>query len=179
MKKIVLAVLSASVLAGCATHQPLPVQEQVNLDQYMGKWYEQTRLPNRFQKQCVAEVSAEYERLNDETISVVNQCVTANGEKTTATALGRVDASQPEPNPAILEVRFAPAWLSWWPGVWGDYWIMRVVGDYEYSLVGTPDRKYLWILSRAAQGDPAIIQDLLEYAAEQGFDIDDVMYTTP
>ncbi len=178
MKKIWLSIFSASLLAGCATHQPLPVQDQVNLDQYMGTWYEQTRLPNRFQKQCVAEVSAEYERLTDEAISVINQCVTASGEKTTATALGRVDASQPEPNPAILEVRFAPEWLSWWPGVWGDYWIMRVVGDYEYSLIGTPDRKYLWVLSREPKGDPVIIQELLEYAAEQGFAIDEVTYTT-
>ncbi len=179
MKKIVLGALSALVLAGCASHQPLPVQEPLQLTEYMGTWHEQARLPNRFQTHCVAEVSAQYEQISSDTVSVENQCVTETGERTVAKALARLNASQDPLNPAILQVRFAPEWLSWWPGVWGDYWIMRVEGNYEYALVGTPDRKYLWVLSREAKGDSALIQALLEYAGEQGFAIDEVRYTNP
>lgn len=179
MKKLGLILFSAALLTGCASYQPLAVQEEVNLTQYMGKWYEQARLPNRFQEHCVGEVSAQYQLLEANQVSVENQCVTDSGETTTAKALARLNDSVVPPNTAMLEVRFAPAWLSWWPGVWGDYWIMRIEGHYEYALVGTPDRKYLWVLSREQQGDTAVVQQLLNYAAEQGFDIDKVTYTAP
>lgn len=59
--------------------------------------------------------------------------------------------------------------------VWGDYWIMRLEGGYEYSLVGTPDRKYLWVLTREEQADPERVQALLDYAGTQGFAVENVI----
>ena len=73
--------------------------------------------------------------------------------------------------PLKLEVRFAPRWLSWIGAVWGDYWVLDLAPDYSYSLVGSPDRKYLWVLARTPSIDDAVYARLIEKAASQGFDV--------
>lgn len=176
MKKT-LFVLGASVaLAGCATSpDTLPTESGVSLERYAGTWYEQARLPNRFQKDCAGDVQADYALNPDGTLNVVNQCRKEDGSMKRAEAVGRLAEQGAQADPARLEVRFAPKWTSWLPMVWGDYWIMRLEGDYEYSLVGTPDRKYLWVLTREEQADPDRVQALLDYAGTQGFAVENVI----
>jgi len=172
MKSLV-AVSLIAVLAGCATTRTdLPTQSDVELSKYVGTWYEQTRLPNRFQTDCVSDVQADYVLNANGTLGVTNQCKKANGETKSATAEGRMNSSIHPEDPAKLQVRFAPEWTSWLPGVWGDYWIIKLEGDYQYSLVGTPDREYLWVLSRDKKADPAKVDALLTHARTLGFDVD-------
>lgn len=178
MNKILAAPLIA-ILAGCATSTTsLPTQEDVDLNKYAGTWYEQARLPNRFQKDCVGDVQADYKLRPDKTISVTNQCRAKDGSTKAAEGEGRLSKAANPRDPAKLEVRFAPKWTSWLPIVWGDYWILRLQRDYQYSLVGTPDRKYLWVLSRDQQADKAVVTALLNYAKTLGFSVDQVV-TTP
>lgn len=73
-------------------------------------------------------------------------------------------------------MRFAPEWLSWLPWVWGDYWILALADDGDYSIVGSPNRRYLWVLSRHEQADPKQMQKLLDYAQDLGFDIQDIQF---
>ena len=82
-----------------------------------------------------------------------------------------------QPGAGRLEVRFAPSWLAWLPVVWGDYWILKLDRDYQVALVGTPNREYLWVLSRAPCLDDATLQAELDYAGSLGFDIDKVERT--
>lgn len=179
MKKMLLgagAVIGIALLAGCATTpRALPTQAGVDLLRYAGTWYEQARLPNRFQRDCTGEVRADYALNPDGTLSVVNQCRQADGSVKRAEAVGRLAERGPDADPAKLEVRFAPDWTSWLPIVWGDYWIIRLDGDYEYSLVGTPDRKYLWVLTRDERADPQRVQALLDYAGTLGFAVDEMI----
>jgi apolipoprotein D and lipocalin family protein len=70
-----------------------------------------------------------------------------------------------------LKVRFAPAFLSWLPMVWGDYWVLDLTDDYGAALVGTPDREYLWVLSRTPALADSTWRRLLATAAGQGFDV--------
>lgn len=172
-----IAALSLVILVtGCSTTpQTLPTQSDVDLKKYAGTWYEQTRLPNRFQEDCVADVQADYVLKADGTLGVTNQCKTSGGGSKRAQAEGRLNTSVEPPDPAKLEVRFAPAWTSWIPWVWGDYWILKLEGDYEYSLVGTPDRDYLWVLSREKNADPAKVKALLDYAGTLGYPVDQVI----
>lgn len=173
---IVLAV--AFSLVGCSTPTPLlPVESNLDLEKYEGVWYEQALLPNRFQKECVSDVSAEYTKKDAKYLLVTNQCRLADGSMETAIGLGRLNTSFNPPNPAILEVRFAPDWLSWVPMIWGDYWIIKVQDDYQYSLVGTPNREYLWVLSRDKQADPETVKELLNYAKALDFDVSKVQFT--
>ena len=75
-----------------------------------------------------------------------------------------------------LEVRFAPAWLSPFPFVWGDYWIIALDPDYQWSLVGAPSREYLWILARKPTLETSQVQRLLEKAKALNFDINAIVF---
>jgi len=78
---------------------------------------------------------------------------------------------------SILEVRFAPAFLSFLPAVWGDYQIIALDPEYRHALVGTPGRQFLWVLSRTPRLETEVLQALLADAKAQGFDTDAVTRT--
>ena len=82
----------------------------------------------------------------------------------------RQHAEHPD-NPAILQVRFAPSWLRALPFVWGDYWVIATLGHYDAALVGSPNRKYLWILAREPSLPEDAYQQLVGVARAQGFDV--------
>ena len=146
----------------------LEVVPSVDLTRYAGRWYEIARLPNGFQKKCADRVSANYTMRADGKIEVVNRCRKASGEY--ATAKGEAKIVDKTTN-AKLKVTF------FWP-FYGDYWILDLGPNYEYAVVGEPDRKYLWILSRSPQMDEALLQKLLEKMAAQGFNTEMMIRTS-
>lgn len=138
----------------------------VDLDRYAGRWFEIARSPNRFQQRCAGDVTATYTRRADGRIDVVNRCRTSDGWIDARGVARLVDGSG-----AKLKVRFAPAVLSFLPFVWGDYWILGLAGDYTWAVVGSPDRKYLWVLARSPQmGDEAWAR-AADVARGNGFDV--------
>ncbi|MBT2325406.1 lipocalin family protein [Variovorax paradoxus] len=156
---------------------PLQVVAPVDLQRYAGLWHEQARLPNRFQKRCAGPATAEYTLLDDGQIEVRNRCILADGSFDEAVGIARAAPVAGQPGAGRLEVRFAPEWLSWLPAVWGDYWILKLDRDYQVALVGTPNRQYLWVLSRAPRLDDAALDAELDYARTLGFDVDKVELT--
>jgi apolipoprotein D and lipocalin family protein len=147
--------------------EQLTVVPSVELSRYIGTWYEIARLPNRFQDKCAGDVTATYSILEDGDIRVVNRCRQQNGENTEAEGRARRAASD-GPN-TKLKVRFAPAFLSFLPFVWGDYWIIDLAADYSYAVVGEPDRKYLWILARSREMDETLLNEILVRVRNQGY----------
>ena len=167
---------AAIALLAATTLQPAVVQAQtppvravpfVDLDRYVGDWFEIARLPNRFQRKCIGDVRATYARRADGRLDVVNRCRTADGQ-TEARGVARV---VDERSFSKLKVRFAPAWLGWLPVVWGDYWIIGLAPDYSWAVVGEPSRKYLWILARAPKLDDAAIAAARAAARANGYDV--------
>lgn len=154
--------------------EPLRVVPSVDLDRYQGLWYEIARLPNRFENKCASSVTARYERLGADRLKVVNQCLKRDGKMTTAEGVARLKDKK-GPN-SRLEVRFAPAFLSFLP-VWGDYQIIELAPDYSYALVGDSSRKYLWILARSPQLSESSYSKLAEAATAQGFDVSKLIRT--
>lgn len=138
---------------------PLPTVPQVDLARYAGAWYEMALLPNRFQKQCVADTQARY-RLDGDRVEVVNRCRKADGR--IDDIKGRAKVVDGSGN-AKLRVSF------FWP-FYGDYWVLALDDDYRQVLVGAPSRQYAWVLSRTPQMDEAALQALLDRAAALGFD---------
>lgn len=157
--------LSKADDAGTKSVQVVP---SVDLSRYTGKWYEIARLPNKFQKDCIGEVTATYSLVGKGQLKVVNECRKQGGIKR---AEGKARLRAKDGVNSKLKVRFAPSWLAWLPFVWGDYWIIELAPDYSHSVVGTPDRKYLWVLSRAADMEEETYQRLIEKAAAEGFDV--------
>jgi len=167
----ILAVVQA-VAVGAAIAQPalapLRTVERLDVPRYMGTWYEIARFPNRFQAQCASDTRAEYTAQTDGTVRVVNRCRTESAETIEAAGLARQVGGPDSPK---LQVRFAPAWLSWWPAVWGDYWIVDLEPDYQLVAVSEPHREYLWILARSPRVDRARQAAMVKRLAEQGFDV--------
>lgn len=142
-----------------ADEAPLPTVSSVDLARYAGSWYEITKLPNRFQKQCVADTQAEY-RLEGDIVRVINRCRTSTGELDDIKGHAKV---VPGSGNAKLKVTF------FWP-FYGDYWVLALDPDYREVLVGAPDRKYAWILSRTPTMPQARVDALLQRAQALGFD---------
>ena len=155
--------------AAAAADAPLRVVDAIDLDRYAGKWHEIARYPNRFEQLCTNQVTASYARNADGTIAVVSECRKADGTRERAEGLERVVA------PAKLEVRFAPAWLSWLPLVWGDYWVLELDTDCRTVIVGEPSREYLWILAREPTMDDATWQRLISSLPQLGYNADQLV----
>lgn len=167
--------VAAAVRAEKKDEAPLRVEPTVDLSRYAGQWYEIARLPNSFQEKCAGDVTAQYALLDAGRLKVVNRCRKPSGGMTEAEGVARL-ADKKGAN-SRLKVRFAPAFLSFLPFVWGDYQIMELAPDYSYALVGEPGRKYLWILSRTPQMDEGAYRKLTETAASQGFDVSRLVRT--
>jgi apolipoprotein D and lipocalin family protein len=166
--------VAVAALAGMLSVAQVQTVPKVDLNRYLGQWYEVARFPNRFQKSCVSDVVATYSRRDDGRIRVVNRCKEANGNVKDAEGVARVVDTATN---ARLKVRFAPAALSFLPFVWGDYWIIGLADDYSWATVGSPDRDYLWILSRTPQLDADRYDAAVASARVQGFDVNKLVRT--
>lgn len=160
--------LSFGLIATALAAPPLSTVQHFDREAYLGRWHQIALFPNFFQDQCVGDTTADYAALPDGTLSVTNRCRTAKG-MAEARGVARPHRSHPD-NPAILQVRFAPAWLSFLPFVWGDYWVIATLGHYDAALVGAPNREYLWVLARAPALSDADYAALVAAARREGFD---------
>ena len=140
----------------------------LEVPRYMGTWYEIAKYPNWFQRKCVADTRADYSLLPDGTVRVLNRCRQDSGEMLEAVGAARQIG---EANSPKLQVRFAPAWLSWLPVVWGDYWVIDLDPAYQLVAVSEPRQEYLWILARSPRPDAAAVEALLGRLAGKGFDL--------
>ena len=152
---------------GSASTAPLTTVEHVDLNRYAGKWYEIARYPNRFQRKCQGDTTATYTLRADGKVQVVNACREKDGKITTASGTAKVVDSATN---AKLKVTF------FWP-FYGDYWVIGLSPDYQYAIVGEPERKYLWILSRTPTMDEATYQELLRRVESLGYQPGNLMKT--
>lgn len=169
------AVLLASVLLGglfgvaCAAHPPLATVEKLDLERYLGEWHQIAHIPHFFQRKCASDTRARYSLREDGMVRVLNSCRTAEGESISAEGAARRNPRYD--HPAILQVRFAPAWLGFIPLVWGDYWVLDLTDDYSAVLVGAPNRAYLWVLARQPTLAESTYRRMVEAARSRGFDV--------
>ena len=155
---------SVSPLLAVAADAPPPLQtvSHVDVNRYMGKWYEIASFPQWFQKNCTA-VSATYALRKDGDVDVLNECRDKTLDGKLRNAKGKAWIVDRASN-AKLKVRF------FWPFS-GDYWIIDLGAEYQYAVVGHPKRNYLWILSRSRQMDPAVYEGILERLKQQHYDL--------
>jgi apolipoprotein D and lipocalin family protein len=169
----ILAGLCAVTMAYAKT-EPLPTVSKIELDRYLGTWYEVARKPLSFQNKCDRNVSAQYTLNENGNVQVDNRCYGKEGQLYQSIGEAFV---QNAPYNSKLKVSFLPEMVRWLPVGRGDYWILKIDENYQTVLVGEPDRKYMWILSRDPQPKQAVIQEYLDYAQSVGYNLDDVIHT--
>lgn len=163
MKFILLLIIVVS-LNLMAQQNPPKTVKYVDLKKYAGLWYEIAKIPNSFQKQCVKGTTAKYILTEDGEIKVINSCIDGDGEVDKADGLARIVDKKSN---AKLEVSFFS--IFGWRPIWGDYWIIGLDENYQWAIVGTPSRKYGWILSRAPKLDEATMNKIFEIIKDQGY----------
>lgn len=157
---------ACAVKPGAESMAPKTV-DHVDLKRYQGTWYEVARLPMFFQRNC-AQSEAHYTLKDDGNIAVTNRCRTIEGkwEEATGTASPQIQGKTDK-----LWVVFDNWFSNLFPSLAkGDYWVLYVSPDYKTALVGSPNRKFLWVLSRTPHVPDAVRNDLLMKAQQQGYD---------
>jgi apolipoprotein D and lipocalin family protein len=165
--------LRRALLAGLAcvsisaqAETPVVSVAAVDLARYVGKWYEIGSFPMFFQRQCIGDTTAEYALTADGEVAVTNRCRTESGFDQAEGKATVVDGS----GNARLKLSF------FWP-FRSDYWVIGLDADYRWAVVGNPNRKYLWVLSRTPQLPASLLEAALKAAASQGFDMTQLNYT--
>ena len=170
--KSAITVLLCLICASCATNQSTPELQtvaSVDLTRYQGTWYEIARLPNWFQKGC-AQSKATYKILESGDVAVRNECFPTTGKP--KVAFGTASVADKRTN-AKLEVVFDNWFSRLFPFLTkGKYWILYLDSQYQTVIVGTPDRKYLWIMARTPRLEEETYQHLVRRAQALGFATD-------
>lgn len=155
-------------------HDDPATAPSVDLERYLGTWYEIARLPMRHEPPDYRDITATYALQEDGKVRVANRAIDGEGEP--QESVGEATPVRGSHN-SKLEVSFLPDGLRWIPFTKGDYWILRVDPDYRVALVGSPDRKYLWLLAREPRIDSATRLEFLATAQAQGFELDELIDT--
>ncbi len=145
-----------------ATMSELRTVDHVDVERYMGTWYEIARFPQRFERGLVG-TTATYSLMANGKVKVVNSGYKGGFGGALKTAKGTARVVDTKTN-AKLKVSF------FWPFS-GDYWVLELGKDYEYAVVGEETKRYLWILSRTPQMPETIYDGLIKRLQEKGFDI--------
>jgi apolipoprotein D and lipocalin family protein len=144
----------------------IPTVEKVEVDQYVGKWFAILSLPQIFTKKCVAQ-TADYAIKSPNSISVLNTCIKA--DSSTKIIEGQAVVTNAKTN-AELEVTFNNFWTKLFR-VKGDYNIIKLDDSYSTVMVGSINRKSLWIMSRTPYISDETRKEYVEYAKSLGFDV--------
>jgi apolipoprotein D and lipocalin family protein len=168
MRLMSLVIVMFSFLAGFAlvtpsraAEQPLETVAVVDLDRYLGRWYEIASYPAWFQKGCTA-TTADYSRREDGLVKVINSCRKGDLKGKLKQSVGRAKVVDTTTGAKLKVSFFGP--------FWGDYWIIDLDPDYRWAVVGVPNRRYLWILSRTPQMDDSVYRDILARLPAMGYD---------
>ncbi len=172
----IVVLLTAALFAGCSSagpsgnaHVPEP-QIAVQLDRYLGRWYEMARYENRFETKCQA-VTAEYRLLDSGHIGIVNTCHLGAVDGPVKVAHGKAKIVANTQNAKLKVSFFGPFYV-------GDYWILNHASDYSWSIVGEPSGRYLWVLTRQRHPSAGERSALLDAVKALGYDTS-MLYQTP
>ena len=157
MKKLIILFLAVFFTACSTPKAPLPTVEKVNIDKYLGTWYEIARYEHFFERGC-SDISATYSLKQSGEIDVLNRC-TKDGKLSEAKGIAYATN---ETNAKLKVSFFRP--------FYGDYWVLMLDDAYQYAVIGEPTREYFWILSRTKTLDEEIKKKILLEMPKLGYE---------
>lgn len=163
--------MASSDISSVVPHRPRKLDTstvpELDLNRYLGRWYEIARFDHRFERNLVG-VTADYSLLPDGKVRVVNSGYLLDFNGRHKQAVGK--AKQPDPDkPGQLKVSF----FLWF---YTDYNVMVLDENYDYSLVGSDTDRYLWILSRTPTLPMPTLNRLIDQAYARGYDTDKLLW---
>jgi apolipoprotein D and lipocalin family protein len=169
IRSTIIAVTLLLALSGCATLEKGPVgnaavpqpAKPVDLQRYLGTWYELARYEAGFQKGCEA-VTAEYSLTAPDRIKVVNRCRLDSVDGKARDAVGKAKIVEGSNNAKLRVSFFGP--------FYGDYWVLDRADDYSWAIIGEPGGRYLWLLHRRPNPGKAATDMLVTRIAGLGYD---------
>lgn len=175
MKALILVLFLCTAQFSFAGSKPaLETVEHVDIQRYLGTWYEIAAFPQKFQKGCTA-TKAEYSLRGDGDIKVFNSCRLGSPDGELKEATGRAWIKDKKTN-AKLKVQFFLRNFRFFLFS-GNYWILDLDENYESVLVGDKSRKYLWILSRDPKLNAQRYNELVNKAQKLKFDTSKLVKT--
>lgn len=174
MNRLLILLALTFTVGANANYSKLKTVDHVDIERYMGKWYEIARFDQKFQKNCTA-VTADYSLRKNGTVKVVNKCRLFSPTGKQKKSIGRAWVKDKSTN-AKLKVQFFLKWLRL-GFLAGNYWIIELDEDYQYAMIGDPSREYLWILSRTAEMDEATYLELVSKAERMEFNVENLLKT--
>jgi apolipoprotein D and lipocalin family protein len=165
IKNVLFIIALLFLVTGCKSQNSMidkTVVKELNLERYLGKWYEIARFNHSFERGLVG-VTASYSYRIDGKIKVVNSGYkgTLNGQKSEAIGKAKI----PDANvPSKLKVSFF--WIFY-----ADYYVLELDKNYQWAVIGSSSDNYLWILSRAPQMEESLYNELLKKISKRGYDV--------
>lgn len=147
--------------------------KDLDLEKYKGLWHQLGAMPQRFARQCIRNTTAEYKIIEDGLIEVKNTCL--QKDNTPKVAFGRARLNEDFNDNAKLEVTFAKVFGNYIFAFGGDYWVIGLDEDYQWALVGHPERSGLYILSRTTQLPAKTLKRIRNIAEDNGYDTCDTI----
>ena len=139
------------------------VVKELDLQKYLGKWYEIARYNHRFERGLVG-VTANYSIREDGKIKILNSGYKKSLDGRFSQATGKAFLPYPELEPGKLKVSF------FW-NFYGDYFVLDLDENYQWAIIGSSSDKFLWILSRTPQLEFDIYNELTDKIKSRGYDI--------
>jgi apolipoprotein D and lipocalin family protein len=170
-KTIVIALTGAALLLGARAYIPRPgpvgnravpqPARSVNLTQYMGRWYEQFRYEASFEMD-MDDVTATYSINDDGTVKVINRGRKPGSSGDFKESVGKAKIADPQTNAKLKVSFFGP--------FYGNYWVLDHGDDYDWTIVGEPSGRYLWVLTRTAHPAREVLAQLEARVRALGYD---------
>lgn len=166
---LILVLVSMILNGGCQPEKEMKINietvKSLDLNRYLGKWYEIARFDHRFERGLVG-ATATYSMRDDGKIKVLNQGYknALNGELSVAEGKAKLTG-----DPGKLKVSFF--WIFY-----ADYFVLELDDEYQWALIGSSSEKYLWILSRTPQLDDQTKGLILKKAEKRGYDISKLIW---
>lgn len=165
----ILCLLTVFSTSACASMnkniKPPKVVENIDLNKYVGEWYEIATIPRFFQWGC-GGAKATYKIISENKISVLNQCMGFFSIRDISGVATVVDSKEP----AKLMVDFGY-------GRKGEYWVVMLADDYSYAVVSNSKRSSLWVLYRKPLMPDDLYNEILEKLKNRDFNLEDLKKT--